>query len=87
MSQIFYREVSPLIPGIFRGDNATVFAYGATGSGKTYTMQVCLNKEKSHVVFCLFPEKTRGKTSKILNFFTNFPIIMVIVFLDVVVGY
>ncbi|XP_065636086.1 kinesin-like protein KIN-10B isoform X2 [Quercus suber] len=39
VSQIFYREVSPLIPGIFRGYNATVFAYGATGSGKTYTMQ------------------------------------------------
>ncbi|KAF3449192.1 hypothetical protein FNV43_RR09920 [Rhamnella rubrinervis] len=39
VSQIFYREVSPFIPGIFRGCNATVFAYGATGSGKTYTMQ------------------------------------------------
>ncbi|XP_075638465.1 kinesin-like protein KIN-10B isoform X2 [Castanea sativa] len=39
VSQIFYREVSPLISSIFRGDNATVFAYGATGSGKTYTMQ------------------------------------------------
>uniref|UniRef100_F6HJH1 Kinesin motor domain-containing protein n=2 Tax=Vitis vinifera TaxID=29760 RepID=F6HJH1_VITVI len=32
-------EVSPLIPGIFHGCNATVFAYEATGSGKTYTMQ------------------------------------------------
>ena len=41
MDQIFCREVSPLIPGIFNGCNATVFAYGATGSGKTYTMQVC----------------------------------------------
>uniref|UniRef100_A0A5B7BJ78 Kinesin-like protein n=1 Tax=Davidia involucrata TaxID=16924 RepID=A0A5B7BJ78_DAVIN len=39
VSQIFYREVSPLISGIFHGCNATVFAYGATGSGKTYTMQ------------------------------------------------
>lgn len=36
---IFHEEVSPLIPGIFQGCNATVFAYGATGSGKTYTMQ------------------------------------------------
>ncbi|KAJ8899914.1 hypothetical protein K2173_019618 [Erythroxylum novogranatense] len=36
---IFQREVSPLVPGIFRGWNATVFAYGSTGSGKTYTMQ------------------------------------------------
>ena len=34
VSLIFYREVSPLIPGIFHGCNATVFAYGATGSEK-----------------------------------------------------
>ncbi|KAJ4704680.1 Kinesin-like protein [Melia azedarach] len=39
VGKIFYNEVNPLIPGIFRGCNATVFAYGATGSGKTYTMQ------------------------------------------------
>ncbi|KAK6942949.1 Kinesin motor domain [Dillenia turbinata] len=39
VGQIFLNEVNPLIPGIFRGINATVFAYGATGSGKTYTMQ------------------------------------------------
>ncbi|XP_027351286.1 LOW QUALITY PROTEIN: kinesin-like protein KIN-10B [Abrus precatorius] len=39
VGQIFCREVSPMIPGIFNGCNATVFAYGATGSGKTYTMQ------------------------------------------------
>ncbi|KAK1271640.1 Kinesin-like protein FLA10 [Acorus gramineus] len=37
--QVFQREVSSLIPGIFQGLNTTVFAYGATGSGKTYTMQ------------------------------------------------
>ena len=40
VSKIFEKEVSSLIPGVFRGCNATVFAYGATGSGKTYTMQV-----------------------------------------------
>jgi kinesin family protein 22 len=40
VSGIFDQEVSALIPGIFEGTNATVFAYGATGSGKTYTMQV-----------------------------------------------
>nr|XP_043636874.1 kinesin-like protein KIN-10C [Erigeron canadensis] len=37
--QIFEREVMPLIPGVVNGSNATVFAYGATGSGKTFTMQ------------------------------------------------
>ncbi|EXC30985.1 Kinesin-like protein KIF22 [Morus notabilis] len=40
INKIFEREVRPLIPGIFHGCNGTVFAYGATGSGKTYTMQV-----------------------------------------------
>ncbi|ESW12309.1 hypothetical protein PHAVU_008G101900 [Phaseolus vulgaris] len=39
VGHIFCSEVSPLIPGMFSGCNATVFAYGATGSGKTYTMQ------------------------------------------------
>ncbi|XP_010423872.1 PREDICTED: kinesin-like protein KIN-10B isoform X1 [Camelina sativa] len=39
VKQIFDREVSPLIAGIFHGFNATVLAYGATGSGKTFTMQ------------------------------------------------
>nr|CAN70856.1 hypothetical protein VITISV_041700 [Vitis vinifera] len=34
-----HMTIIPLIPGIFHGCNATVFAYGATGSGKTYTMQ------------------------------------------------
>ncbi|XP_056861557.1 kinesin-like protein KIN-10B isoform X2 [Raphanus sativus] len=39
VKQIFDREVNPLIPEIFHGSNATVLAYGATGSGKTFTMQ------------------------------------------------
>ncbi|KAK1697599.1 hypothetical protein QYE76_014296 [Lolium multiflorum] len=39
VADIFDQEVSALIPAIFEGTNATVFAYGATGSGKTYTMQ------------------------------------------------
>lgn len=42
VKQIFDRDVNPLIPDIFQGFNATVLAYGATGSGKTFTMQVRL---------------------------------------------
>ena len=30
--------VQGMLPGVLRGLNATVFAYGATGSGKTHTM-------------------------------------------------
>ena len=40
ISGIFANEVEPILPMLFKGQNATVFAYGATGSGKTYTMQV-----------------------------------------------
>ncbi|KAH9613420.1 hypothetical protein KSS87_003763 [Heliosperma pusillum] len=39
VGKIFEKEVKRLIPEIFSGCNATVFAYGATGSGKTFTMQ------------------------------------------------
>mmetsp|Transcript_68250 Transcript_68250/g.215896 ORF Transcript_68250/g.215896 Transcript_68250/m.215896 type:complete len:454 (-) Transcript_68250:46-1407(-) len=35
---IYARSVAPLVGGVLKGLNATVFAYGATGSGKTYTM-------------------------------------------------
>lgn len=54
VDQIFHKEVRPLIPGIFHGCNATVFAYGATGSGKTHTMQV-LFKETHFLLLGLFP--------------------------------
>ncbi|GKV31158.1 hypothetical protein SLEP1_g39887 [Rubroshorea leprosula] len=36
---IFSREVKPLISGIFDGHDATIVAYGARGSGKTYLIQ------------------------------------------------
>ncbi|KAK8479470.1 hypothetical protein V6N12_058142 [Hibiscus sabdariffa] len=36
---IFSREVKPLVEGVFSGCNGTVIAYGAIGSGKTFTIQ------------------------------------------------
>ncbi|SCP04197.1 kinesin-8, putative [Plasmodium ovale] len=36
--EVFIHTAKPLIPHVFKGVNGTVFAYGATGSGKTYTM-------------------------------------------------
>ena len=36
--EIFNNTTKYLIDGIIEGYNATVFAYGATGAGKTYTM-------------------------------------------------
>ncbi|KAL4191509.1 hypothetical protein AMTRI_Chr07g80830 [Amborella trichopoda] len=39
ISKIFSKEIDPLIPGLFRGLNSTVFSYGSSNSGKTCTMQ------------------------------------------------
>jgi len=36
--EVFEKTTKFLIPGILDGFNATVFAYGATGAGKTHTM-------------------------------------------------
>ncbi|KAK8599472.1 hypothetical protein V6N13_077393 [Hibiscus sabdariffa] len=36
---IFSREVKPLVEDVFSGCNSTVIAYGAIGSGKTFTIQ------------------------------------------------
>ncbi|OWM75608.1 kinesin-like protein KIN-10C [Punica granatum] len=36
---MYSREIKPLVSGIFDGRDATVVAYGAIGSGKTYTIQ------------------------------------------------
>ena len=36
--EIYENTTKPLIKKVLEGYNATVFAYGATGSGKTYTM-------------------------------------------------
>ncbi|MCO5583494.1 hypothetical protein L7F22_037405 [Adiantum nelumboides] len=38
MQDVYNRAVASMIKGVAHGLNATVFAYGATGSGKTYTM-------------------------------------------------
>ncbi|KAJ9562431.1 hypothetical protein OSB04_007591 [Centaurea solstitialis] len=37
-SDVYARSISSTIAGVVHGLNATVFAYGSTGSGKTYTM-------------------------------------------------
>ncbi|CED85249.1 Kinesin-like protein [Phaffia rhodozyma] len=36
--QVFENTALPLLPGLLDGFNATVFAYGATGCGKTHTI-------------------------------------------------
>lgn len=41
---IFLQEVQPLADAVLQGYNATVFAYGQSGSGKTHTMTGNLDK-------------------------------------------
>ena len=36
--EIFHSEFSSLIDNVIKGFNSTIFAYGLTGTGKTYTM-------------------------------------------------
>ncbi|KAG2370766.1 hypothetical protein C9374_014260 [Naegleria lovaniensis] len=38
-NEIFQHEILPILPSLFEGINTTVFCYGMTGSGKTFTMQ------------------------------------------------
>ena len=35
---VYQKAVSPILDNLLSGFNATVFAYGMTGAGKTYTM-------------------------------------------------
>jgi hypothetical protein len=45
-----YAEVAPLVQAAVNGYNATVFAYGNTGSGKTHTMTGTANAPGTLVV-------------------------------------
>ena len=37
-SEVYTKTCAHLIPSVIKGYNACVFAYGTTGSGKTYSM-------------------------------------------------
>ena len=53
--QVFYRCGLPMIMACLDGYNATIFAYGQSGSGKTYTMMGPENNVKSADEFGLVP--------------------------------
>ena len=38
-SDVYKAVVSPLVTQVMQGYNCTVFAYGQTGTGKTFTME------------------------------------------------
>jgi Cdc6-like AAA superfamily ATPase len=36
---LFEQSISPIVNEVLEGYNCTIFAYGQTGTGKTYTME------------------------------------------------
>ncbi|CAL9751325.1 unnamed protein product [Musa acuminata subsp. burmannicoides] len=69
-----YRNISSTIAGVIQGLNATVFAYGSTGSGKTYTM-VGTPKDPGLMVLSLhtiFDLIKKDKTSDIFEVSCSF---------------
>jgi hypothetical protein len=40
--EVYVATAAPLVESVLEGYNATVFAYGQTGCGKTWTMEVRL---------------------------------------------
>lgn len=36
---LFNQAISPIVNEVLEGYNCTIFAYGQTGTGKTYTME------------------------------------------------
>ncbi|CAA9987861.1 kinesin-8, putative [Plasmodium knowlesi strain H] len=70
---VFLHTAKPLIPHVFKGVNGTVFAYGATGSGKTYTMLD--DKNQNGIVqlsllelFTIIKEKKYEKVKVLMSF-------------------
>lgn len=51
-SEIFEKTAKPLIADVLQGYNATIFTYGQSGSGKTYTMygEDILNEETQGII-------------------------------------
>ncbi|RDB21393.1 Kinesin-like protein bimC [Hypsizygus marmoreus] len=72
-SMIYHEVVSPMLEEVLMGYNCTLFAYGQTGTGKTYTMQGDLNPTPlgnpsanagmiPRVLFRLFHQLERSKS-------------------------
>jgi len=62
---VFENTTKFLIPGVLNGFNATIFAYGATGAGKTYTMLG--NSNRSGIMYLTMGElfkQTRSHPDK-----------------------
>lgn len=66
---VFDVVAKDIVKGFMEGYNGTIFAYGQTGAGKTYTIQGGSDSVTS-LVFCfyplaVFPKLTKGRAQKI----------------------
>lgn len=46
--ELYDQAVSPIVYEVLEGYNCTIFAYGQTGTGKTYTMEGGARKKVIH---------------------------------------
>ena len=42
-AKLYKMAIAPIVEEVLEGFNCTIFAYGQTGTGKTYTMEVSLS--------------------------------------------
>ena len=47
---IFDSTAKPILESVFKGYNGTIFAYGQTGTGKTFTMEGVNNAQNKGIV-------------------------------------
>ena len=47
-AKIYQMAIAPIVEEVLEGFNCTIFAYGQTGTGKTYTMEVSLQSSANH---------------------------------------
>lgn len=49
---LYDQAIVPIVNEVLEGFNCTIFAYGQTGTGKTYTMEGECKRAK--VIFCVY---------------------------------
>ena len=50
-AKIYKMAIAPIVEEVLEGFNCTIFAYGQTGTGKTYTMEVSLPHSAAAISF------------------------------------
>ena len=51
--QVFQETAMPIVESVVQGYNGTIFAYGQTGTGKTFTMEGDFETDINKIFICL----------------------------------